>query len=97
VFSSVEAVAFAAAGLLFGSTVNRQRAEQAEQKANENQKDAESGRALATALKAEEPAIVQEGGAEGAPQEMGGRGRGGADPAAHVAARHARLARQLFP
>ncbi|MEJ7715357.1 MAG: hypothetical protein WKF40_06495 [Thermoleophilaceae bacterium] len=40
----VEAVAFAAAGLLFGSTVNRQRAEQAEQKANANQKDAEGGR-----------------------------------------------------
>ncbi len=97
VFASVEAVAFAAAGLLFGTTINRQRAEQAEQKANANQKDAEGGRALAATLKAEEPAVVQEGGAEGGPRAMGGRGGGADDAAAQLAARHARLARQFFP
>jgi len=97
VFASVEAVAFAAAGLLFGSTVNRQRAEQAEQKANANQKDAEGGRALAATLKADEPAVVQEGGAEGGPRALGGRGGSGDDAAAQLAARHARLARQFFP
>jgi hypothetical protein len=95
VFASVEAVAFAAAGLLFGTTVNRQRAENAEQRADENQKAAESGRALAGSLKAEEPAVVQEGGGAGGPQALGG-GRGD-DAATQVAARHARLARQFFP
>ena len=70
VFASVEAVAFAAAGVLFGTTVNRQRAEVAEQQATANQRDAEGGRALAAALKADEPAVVQEGGA-GGPQGLG--------------------------
>ena len=99
VFASVEAVAFAAAGVLFGTTVNRQRAEVAEQQATANQRDAEGGRALAAALKADEPAVVQEGGA-GGPQGLGVPGvpsGPGAGEAVDVATRHARLARQLFP
>src|SRR5829696_4692212 len=54
VFASVEAVAFAAAGLLFGSTVNRQRAERAEEAASAAGRDAQAGRALAAALKADD-------------------------------------------
>jgi hypothetical protein len=92
VFASVEAIAFAAAGLLFGATVNRQRAEQAEQRANVNQKDAEGGRALAAALKADEPAVVHEGG----PRALGEEDAA-LNPDVGLAARHARLARQLFP
>ncbi|MDQ6807294.1 MAG: hypothetical protein M3065_20595 [Actinomycetota bacterium] len=93
VFSSVEAVAFAAAGLLFGTTVNRQRAERAEADADSTRTEAENGRVLATALKAEEPAVVHEGGDDSeAPRALGGD-----DRAADIAARHARLARELFP
>ena len=44
VFSSIEAVAFAAAGVLFGTTVNRQRAEQADARAGANERDATAGR-----------------------------------------------------
>jgi hypothetical protein len=93
VFSSIEAVAFAAAGLLFGTTVNRQRAERAEADAESKRKEAENGRALATALKAEEPAVVH----EGADDSEAPRALGGDDRSADVAARHARLARELFP
>ncbi len=98
VFGSVEAVGFAAAGLLFGTTVNRQRAVRAEQQAAANQRDAEGGRALAAALKADEPAVVQEDQA-GGPKGMGVPGVPGPGdaPAIDVATRHARLARQLFP
>lgn len=92
VFSSVEAVAFGAAGLLFGVTVNRQRAERAEARADANQKDADRGRSLAAALKAEEPTVVKESGV--ASIQSGAREL---DLASQIAARHARLARQLFP
>ena len=96
VFSSVEAVIFAAAGLLYGTTVNRQRAERAEAQAALNQRDAESGRALAAALKADELPVVQEGIArEGGPRAFGQDQANSA--AIQVAARHARLARELFP
>jgi hypothetical protein len=96
VFSSVEAVAFAAAGLIFGTTVNRQQAQQAEARANANQNDAEAGRALAAALKADEPPVAYDGPAPaGGPQALGQTQRD--DAASQLAARHARLARQLFP
>jgi len=93
VFGSIEAVAFAAAGLLFGSTINRQRAEKAEARADANQQSAEGGRALSAALKADEPAVVREGRA-GGPRPLG---EDELDPAQQIAARHARLARELFP
>lgn len=53
VFGSVQSIGFAAAGVLFGATVNRDRAARAEQLAEANRRDAESGRALAAALKAD--------------------------------------------
>jgi len=88
VFASVEAVAFAAAGLLFGSTVNRRRAERAEETATANERDAHAGRALAAALKAED------GGSVDGPRAFGGDA---ATSPPDVSARHARLAHQLFP
>jgi hypothetical protein len=47
VFSSVEAIAFAAAGALFGVTVQRERVKTAEERAETNATDAANGRALA--------------------------------------------------
>jgi hypothetical protein len=93
VFGSVEAVAFAAAGLVFGTTVNRERAERAEVEAESNRKAAEGGRAIAAALKADEPAVVR----EGAPRPLGEAEGSGDTAAVQIAARHARLARELFP
>jgi hypothetical protein len=84
-FSSVEAIAFAAAGALFGASVQRERAEKAEEDARQNAEAAARGRALAAAVKAEAPAAATR--AREAPE--------GED--ASVAARHARLARELFP
>ena len=82
-FSSVEAIAFGAAGALFGASVQRERAENAEADARVNADAATRGRALAAAVKAEAP----EAATRGAPP----------DGDASVAARHARLARELFP
>ena len=92
IFASVEAIAFGAAGALFGSSIQRDRAEKAEKAASENAQDAANGRALAEAIKAEDPG--QSGGAGGLEALGPGAGR---DPAANVAARHAELARKLFP
>jgi len=91
-FASVEAIAFGAAGALFGSTIQRQQTERAEERAAANQDDAEKGRALATAIIADDPE-----------SDVGQRrlevlGSGPAmDAAANVAASHAMLARDLFP
>jgi len=88
-FASVEAVAFAAGGAIWGASIQRERAEKAEASAAANQQDAARGRALATSLIAE-----AKGGAEVvmAPgvQRMGGE-------IEDVAKRHADLARSLFP
>jgi hypothetical protein len=85
-FSSVEAIAFGAAGALFGATVHRERAEKAEADARRNAGDAARGHALAAALKAD------------ARPEDATRGLGETDgDGASVGARHARLARELFP
>jgi hypothetical protein len=88
-FASVEAIAFGAAGALFGSSIQRQRAEKAEADAKENAVAAANGRALAEAVKADEP---QGGGGV----ESLGPGQQ-ADAAREVARRHAALARSLFP
>jgi hypothetical protein len=45
--TGVEAVTFAAVGWLFGKEVNRQRAENAEERAKDSEKDASNGKALA--------------------------------------------------
>lgn len=49
--NGVEAIAFAATGYLFGKEVNRQRAEKAEQRAEESEVAGANGRALATLVK----------------------------------------------
>src|SRR3979411_1182285 len=49
-FSSVEAIAFGAAGALFGSSIQRQRAEKAESDAAKNADAAAKGKALAAAI-----------------------------------------------
>lgn len=93
IFASVEAIAFGAAGALFGSSIQRERAEKAEESARENAQAAANGKALAEAIKAEDP--PQPGGAAAGLEALGpGAGR---DPAASVTARHAELARRLFP
>jgi hypothetical protein len=90
VFTSVEAIAFGAAGALFGSSIQRERAEKAEEAAKENAQDAAHGRALAEAIKAD--ALVPSQGRPGGFQPSGA----GAEQES-VAARHAELARRLFP
>ncbi len=91
-FASVEAITFGAAGALFGSTIQRDRAEKAEKKAEENQESAAKGQALATVLKADDP--VSDAGAQAIKTLGAGPAR---EAASSVAARHAALARQLFP
>jgi hypothetical protein len=93
-FSSVEAVAFGAGGAVFGSSIQRERAEKAEQQAEGNKDEATKGRALAESLKAEAPAV------SASEQQTPLRGLTPADPEAaarSVIERHARLARTLFP
>lgn len=83
-FSSVEAIAFGAAGALFGASVQRERAENAEADARVNADAATRGRALAAVVKADAQAAT----------------RGRDEPEGEttsVAARHARVARELFP
>jgi hypothetical protein len=87
-FSTVEAVVFGAAGALFGASVQRQRAETAERRANANERDAISGRALAAATLAD--------GAEAA-MSPGEEAYGPRQPGSDVATRHAAIARNLFP
>jgi membrane protein involved in colicin uptake len=50
-FQGVEAVAFAAAGFIFGKEVHRERAEKAEKRAAEGEKEAAKGKALADLVK----------------------------------------------
>ncbi len=94
VFASVEAIAFGAAGALFGSSIQRERAEKAEDSARANAQDAANGRALAEAIKAEAPPEPG-GGTVGGDLESLGAGQ--RDAAASIASRHAELARRLFP
>jgi hypothetical protein len=95
VFGSIQAIAFAAAGALFGTTVTREqavaaedRAQRAEQRAGENEQLATAGRALASSLQAEAVANEAEPG-----RATGGQvaavGEGAVD-------RHARMSRALF-
>lgn len=93
IFASVEAIAFAAAGALFGSSVHRERAEKAEAAAKENANAAASGKALAATLKAEGSA--GSGADQGGFEALGGQAQEGSATA--VTMRHAALARQLFP
>jgi hypothetical protein len=92
-FSSVAAIGFGAAGALFGSNIQRQRAENAESAAERNADAAANGRALAAAIKADDP---------GTPTLRAGLERLGpaqqtSTAAEELAARHAAIARELFP
>ncbi len=92
-FASVQAVAFGAAGALWGTTVNRERAEQAEHRAAANERDASNGRALASSQIVEAGDVVDLT-ADSALQSLGG---GPDRAAAEVLQRHAKQARMLFP
>lgn len=93
VFSSVEAVAFGAAGFLFGSSVQRERAEKAEASAAQNAEDAAAGRELAASAGATATAAEATRGAG-----PGTLGPGGTDAGTAALLRsHADLARRLFP
>ena len=99
-FASVEAIAFGAAGALFGSTIQRQRAENAESAAAANADDAAKGRALAATLQAEEltsPVVSSEPELEAFGASSSDRGAAPSDNASAVVQRHATLARALFP
>jgi hypothetical protein len=89
--ASVEAVAFGAGGALWGTSIQRDRAEKAEASAEVNRQSASNGRALAAALVADESTPVEAAG--GLSQPLGP----GAPAGVAVAQRHARLARSLFP
>ena len=101
VFSSIQAVAFAAAGALFGATVTAQRvedakhrADRAEGEAKENATAAANGRALAVAVKTR--ARSTGGGPERVSRGIGPRGveREGEDAGEDELAA---LAERLFP
>jgi hypothetical protein len=101
VFGSIQAIAFAAAGALFGTTVqqrnvnNAQRqAESAKKDANQQREDAAKGRALATAIQAE-AAIQPADGPEGQ-QRMGVSSASGAESTGQLRQRHAQLSRAMF-
>jgi hypothetical protein len=85
-FASVEAIAFGAAGALFGSSIQRSRAENAEAQAREHVEDAARGRALAAAV------IADSNGQEGSGLESLGP-----EQEATGARKHADIARALFP
>lgn len=53
IVGSVEAIAFGAAGALFGATIQRERAEAVETEAAKNSEEASNGRALAAGLTSE--------------------------------------------
>jgi hypothetical protein len=93
IFASVEAIAFGAAGALFGSSIQRTRAERAEGEAAEHRQAAANGRALAEIVKADAPE-------DGTPADEGrleSLGPGDRRAAGDVARRHADVARRLFP
>lgn len=92
VFSSVQALAFAAAGTLWGTTISQARVEKAEAQASESAVDATNGKALAAALKAESTNPKESDG------DRNFRGQAPADNGAQVViVRHAELADRLFP
>ena len=87
IYATISTIAVGAAGAAFGNHVQKKRADRADRRADEKSNEADRGRALAAALKA----------------EGGGRTRaeletlGVAGGPGEVVARHAALARELFP
>lgn len=101
VFGSIQAIAFAAAGALFGTSVQQQNVNNAQQAAASAKKDADQqrqdaikGRALATAIQAEAGVPPNDG--AGAPQRMAISGATGAESPDQVRQRHAQLSRAMF-
>ena len=92
VFGSVEAIAFAAAGAVFGVTVQRERVEKAEEKADESAQDAANGRALAAINLADEGQVVERDG-KAVFETFGPTNAADAE----IRRRHAAAARRLFP
>ena len=88
-FASVETVAFAAGGAMWGASIQRERAEKAEAAAAANQEDATKGRALATSILADADASAQDA-ANPSVQRLGG-------DFPDVPKRYAAMARRLFP
>ena len=101
VFGSIQSVAFAAAGALFGTAVQQQNVSSAKQEAATAKKDADQqrdtaikGRALAAVVQAE-GATPASGDTNGL--ERMGPGRAGATESAEaVRTRHAQLAQSMF-
>ena len=101
VFGSIQAVAFAAAGALFGTAVQQQNVNNAQQQAESAKKDADrqreaatKGRALATMVQAEvaaQPASDAE-----IPQRRDAAISADAESADQLLQRHAQLSRALF-
>jgi hypothetical protein len=83
VFGSIQAIAFTAAGALFGTAVQQDRVKNAETRAASAESAASNGRVLAKILQS-----------EAAPTS--GSGSEGVSPDADVRQRHAALARSLF-
>ena len=102
VFGSIQAVAFAAAGALWGTSVQQQNVSNAQKQAASAQADADqqreaatNGRALAAVMQAEAPA--QPAASTTGPKPMGGGGTAaGAESADNLRQRHAQLSRALF-
>lgn len=93
-FGSLQALAFAAAGALWGTSVQQERVAAAEKKADESAGDASNGRALAAVIKADarsvvdQPEVTYRGGSPGTP---------GAGNDVGAVRRHADIASELFP
>jgi hypothetical protein len=101
VFGSIQAIAFAAAGALFGTAVQQQNVDDAQQRAASARNDADQqreaaakGRALAVAIQAEEAAQTASGaGGIRRAAVTSSTGTGSADELLH---RHAQLSQALF-
>jgi hypothetical protein len=101
VFGSIQSVAFAAAGALFGTAVQQQNVSSAKQEAATAKKDADQqrdmaikGRALAAVVQAE--GITPSAGDTSGSERMGPGRAGATESAEAVRQRHAQLSQSLF-
>ncbi len=101
VFGSIQAIAFAAAGALFGTAVQQQNINNAQQAATSAKKDADqqreaaaNGRALAAAIQAE--AATEPPGGAGGIQRASVASAASTGSADELRQRHAQLSRSLF-
>lgn len=97
IFGSIQSIAFAAAGALFGTTIQQnqvnqadQRAQKADQAASQNQDEAVKGRALAASLQADAAT------AQPAADVLKPMGPGQPAAPEDVRQKHAQLSRSLF-